>query len=203
MKLYYHPLSNNSRLSRAVAQRLGVSLDLELVDLAKGEQRSPEFLAVNPCGRVPVLVDEDFVLWETNAIAQYLCERKGSDLLPTDPRTRADVLRWQSWNLTHLNPAMRTVVGERLLKPMMGGTPDQKLIQLGLADFEREGKVLDDHLAKRRYLVADRLTLADYSVAATYSYAGPAELPVGPNVKAWLARMDELPEWRETAIKLG
>jgi DNA-binding transcriptional ArsR family regulator len=100
-------ISPNCRKVLAVANRTGTALEKVNVDLLKGEQRKPEFLAVNPMGRVPVLVDGDFRLWESNAIMQYLAGRAKSDLWPDDPRARADIARWQFWRRSTGYPPSR------------------------------------------------------------------------------------------------
>ena len=101
MKLYGFPHSPNTWKVRAVAAHLGLRLDFEFVDLTKGQSRTPAFLALNPTGRTPVLVDGDFKLWESNAIMQYLASRTTNSLWPDDARARADIMRWQSWQLAH------------------------------------------------------------------------------------------------------
>src|SRR5947207_14125122 len=101
MKLYGFPPSPNTWKVRAVARHLGLPLELQLVDLTKGQQRSPDYLALNPTGRTPTLVDGDFILWESNAIMQYIADRKSSTLWPDDARARADIARWDSWHLQH------------------------------------------------------------------------------------------------------
>lgn len=97
MKLYGFPPSPNTRKVQAVAAHIDVPLEFEFVDITKGKQRAPEFLAINPNGRTPVLVDGQFKLWESNAIMQYLAGTKKNSLWPDDPRTRADISRWQFW----------------------------------------------------------------------------------------------------------
>lgn len=205
MKLYYHPASNNSRLPLAVAKQLGLPLELQVVDLAKGEHRTGDFLGLNPNGKVPTLQDGDFVLWESNAIAQYLCEGQSTPFYPTDRRSRAELLRWQSWSLAHLLPATSKVAYQRLWRPLMGGTPDEAIITAGLTELERFGAVLDQHLATRRYLLGDTLTLADYAVGVAFTYAAAAQLPLEgfANIRAWLARLDEDEAWRATAFRMG
>src|SRR5262245_52532243 len=101
MKLYGFPPSPNTWKVLAAARHMGLPLELEIVDLTKGQQRTNEYLALNPCGRTPVLVDGDLRLWESNAILQYLGAKAGTPLWPEDARTRADIMRWQSWQLAH------------------------------------------------------------------------------------------------------
>lgn len=203
MKLYGFPPSPNTWKVRAVAAHLGLPLEFEWIDLSKGQQRSPEFLALNPTGRTPVLVDGDFTLWESAAIMQYLAGLKSNALWPDDARTRADIMRWQSWQLAHWSKeACEPLIFERLVKPLLKlGAPDAACVAAGIEAFNREARVLDDHLAKRPYLVGSALTLADFSVAAPLVYAKEADLPVAPyaNLRAWFDRVFGLPAWRETA----
>jgi glutathione S-transferase len=203
MKLYGFPPSPNTWKVRAVAAHLGVPLELEFVDLAQGKSRTPDYLALNPTGRTPVLVDGDFKLWESNAIMQYLASRKPNALWPDDARKRADIMRWQSWQLAHWgNEACEPLVRERLVKKFLNlGAPDEAVVAMGLEAFNREARVLDAHLAKQRYLVGNELTLADFSVAAPLFYSKEAELPVAPftRVQEWFGRVAALPAWRESA----
>jgi glutathione S-transferase len=85
MRLYHHPMSSNARRAVMTAVHLGTKLELVLVDLAKSEQRKPDFLALNPNGRVPVLDDDGFILTESHAIMQYLADgTPGQTVYPED-----------------------------------------------------------------------------------------------------------------------
>jgi glutathione S-transferase len=201
MKLYAFPPSPNSWKVRAVAAELGIPLELEFVDLTK--PRTAEYLEVNPTGRAPTLVDGDYVLWESNAIMQYLASRAANALWPNDARTRADIMRWQSWQLAHWGKeACEPLIFQRLVKKIVGmGPPDEALVAKGTEAFNREARVLDAHLSKQSYLVGNSVTLADFAVAAPLFYAKEAELPVAPyaRVQDWFGRVSALPAWRDTA----
>ncbi|MPZ56633.1 MAG: glutathione S-transferase family protein [Rhizobiales bacterium] len=203
MKLYGFPPSPNTWKVRAVIAHLGIPVDFELVDLAAGQQRTPEYLALNPTGRAPVLVDGDLVLWESNAIMQYLAGCNASPLWPDDARIRADIMRWQSWQLAHWGTeACGPLIFQRAVKRVLNiGAPDAAIVARATDCFNREASVLDAHLSKQTYLVGDRLTLADFSVAVPLFLAEPAELPLAPyqHVRDWFARVSALPAWRETA----
>jgi glutathione S-transferase len=95
MKLYTNLFSPNARKVHAVANELGIELDTHTVDLRAGEQRTPEYLALNPNGKVPTLVDGDTVLWESNAIICYLAGKGDTELWPKSAK-RYDILRWIS-----------------------------------------------------------------------------------------------------------
>lgn len=189
MKLYDFPFSPNCRKVRAVAYELGIPLDYVRIDLLQGESRIPAFLARNGNGKVPVLEDGDFILWESTAIMRYLAT--GTPLLPTQRRPAADVDRWLAWLLAHLAPAMQRVGFERIIKQARRlGPPDPAVIELATADFNAATAVLDAALADREY-VAGPLSVADFSLAGHYSLAPACELDLArfPNVRAWLARM--------------
>jgi glutathione S-transferase len=203
MKLYGFPYSPNTWKVRAVAAQIGVPLEFEFVDLPKGASHAPAYLALNPTGRAPVLVDGDFKLWESNAIMQYIASQKPHPLWPNDARARADIARWQSWQLAHWGgEGCDPVIIERLVKAFLNmGPPDAAIVAKALESFNREASVLDAHLSKQAYLVGKEPTLADFSVAAPLFYAKEAELPLAayPRIEDWFRRVSALPAWRDTA----
>jgi glutathione S-transferase len=203
MKLYGFPPSPNTWKVRAVAAHLALPLALEFVDLIKGGSHTSEYLALNPTGRTPTLVDGDLVLWESTAIMQFLASRSANQLWPDDIRVRADIMRWQSWELQHFGKeGCQPLIFERLVKRLLSlGPPDPAALAKGTDAFHREVRVLDAHLARHSHLVGSGWTLADFSVAAPLFYAKEAELPLEPyaRVREWFARLSALPAWRETA----
>ncbi len=203
MKLYHNPLSPNTRRVRLAAAVLGIELEEQVLDFARGEHKSPAYLALNPNGAVPTLVDGDFALSESRAIMQYLASKKPeSGLLPKDEAARADVTRWQFWDAAHFSPQLGSIAFERILKGMMGlGDPDEAKIKDALASFRRFAAVLELRLTGHDYLVGDALTLADLTVASSLMYARQSDVPVAefPHVAAWFARISELDGWRHTA----
>jgi glutathione S-transferase len=191
MKLYDFAFSPNCRKVRALAYELAIQLEFVTVDLPKGAQRTPEFLAINPNGRVPVLVDGDLVLWESTAILRYLAVKAKSALVLTSPRAQAEVDRWLSWQLAHLGPAMSKVAFERIVKKVTGqGAPDEAAIAAGSAEFAKLTAILDHGLAGREYL-AGTISIADFALAAHFSLAATAGLDISPfpHVNAWLSRV--------------
>jgi glutathione S-transferase len=189
MKIYDFPFSPNCRKVRAVVYELGLQAEFLPVSLFKAESRTPQFLTINPNGRVPVLVDGDFVLWESNAIVSYLAH--GTTLMPTQRRERAEVERWTDWQLAHLGPAIRTVAFERVVKPMTGrGQADAAAIDAAAADYATFSGVLDTSLGSKEY-VAGRLSVADFVLASVYSLAATVGLETAPfpRVNAWLGRV--------------
>jgi glutathione S-transferase len=206
MKLYYHPMSGNSRRALLVATHLDVPLERIVVDLTKAEQREAPHLERNPNGRVPVLEDDGFLLWESRAIMQYLADKTpGQTLFPTDIRDRADVVRWLYWCAVHMAPANTVLVFENFVKSVTGrGPADPAEVARGEALVAQYASILDEHLAGKTWVAQDRLTLADFSIASSFALAGPARLPIASyaNVNAWLGRVQELDAWKRTAPPL-
>ncbi len=101
MKLYYFE-TPNTRKPCAVAKYLGSPVEFVLLDPAKQEHKTPEFLAINPNGKVPALKDGEAKLWESSAIMCYLADKAGSDLWPKDER-QIDIIRWFSWDTAHFS----------------------------------------------------------------------------------------------------
>ncbi len=204
MKLYGFPFSPNTWKVRATAHQLRIPLELEIVDLRKREQREPAYLALNPTGRTPTLVDGDLTLWESSAIMQYLGDKKKSPLWPDDARTRADIMRWQSWHLQHWSRGTGTFLFENGVKPALKlGEPDAKALEQATELFHQDAGFLDKHLASHPYLVGDTVTLADFTVVAPLAHAEMAKIPLEKhgNVKKWANKLLATPAWTETAPK--
>ena len=202
MKLYMNPLSPNVRRVRLTAAVLGLELDEKWLDFTRGEHKSPEYLALNPNGAVPTLVDGDFVLSESRAIMQHLgAKKRDSDLLPRDERARADVTRWQFWDAAHFSPPLGTLTFEKLIKPLIGaGEPDQRKVDEAMVSFRRFGAVLEQHLGGKQYLVGESLTIADLTLASSLMYAKQTDAPLGelPAVNSWFSRISNLEAWQQT-----
>jgi glutathione S-transferase len=203
MKLYMNPMSPNVRRVRLTAAVLGLQVEEKTLDFTKGEHKNPEYLALNPNGAVPTLVDGDFVLTESRAIMQYLASKKpDSGLLPRDEDARADVIRWQFWDSSHFSPHVGTLAFERIFKPMMGmGEPDTRKMEESVANFRRFAAVLNKRLDGKQYVVGSALTLADLTLASSLMYAKQAEVPLSefPNIQSWFSRMTDMDAWKKTS----
>ncbi len=209
MKYYFNPLSPNCRKVTATIQHLGLQdrVEMQEVNPFLGQTRTPEYLAINPNGKIPALSDGDFNLWEGNAIVAYLAEQaNNTDFWPTG-RARIDALRWMMWESGHFNPLISTFLFENILKGMMGaGDPDATKLEQAKRDLDRYGKVLDDQLAGKSFILGTaHPTAADFSVCAVLGYAKPAQVPLDAfaNIRSWMSRMDEVPAWQATAHRMG
>ena len=185
MKLYTNLFSPNARKVHAVAHELGIDLETQTVDLRAGEQRTPEYLALNPNGKVPTLVDGDTVLWESNAIMCYLAGKGDTDLWPKSAK-RYDILRWMFWESNHLTNALNRLFFQKFFNR---DNPDQQIIERATKDFHKYATVLDGNMADKKYVTGDTLTLADFSIGVCFGYAVPLELPLDDldNINTWWA----------------
>jgi glutathione S-transferase len=192
MKLYQIPLSPNCQKVVALAHEVGLTLELAAVDVFKGEARTPAMLAKNPNGKLPILEDGDFVLWESTAMLAYIAAKKGrEDLAPTTPRERAEVDRWTSWQNAHFGPAIRKVAFERIVKKLAGlGAPDEAMVKAGMEEFATTARVLEQSLGTKEY-VCGRLSIADFALApyAALTASCGLDFEPYPRASAWLQRM--------------
>jgi glutathione S-transferase len=203
MRLYYHPLSSNSRRVVMTAFHLKANIELVVVDLLRGEHKAAEYLQLNPNGKVPLLEDGEFHLWESHAIMQYLADESTEQTLyPPDIRARADVNRWLFWSAYHFTPAVGFISRERVTKRMVGGygDPDLVEIQRGEALLSAAAQVLDDHLVGKQWVTQDRLTLADLAIASPLMHTAAAQLPVAgyENIRMWFERVRSLDAWKNS-----
>jgi glutathione S-transferase len=206
MKLYNADLSPNALRVRAVSFELGINLEIINVDLRSGENKAPEYLALNPNGKVPVLVDGDFVLWESRAIMSYLASlRPENALYPDDAKKRAIVDQWSYWQAIHLGPAIQRVSFERVMKPKFGiGEPDEAAIQTHLKEIGQFLPVLDANLADKDWVCGD-LSIAEFSMGSTFMYRRGAGilLDATPHVAKWIGRLEARPSWQKAVAQLS
>src|SRR5713226_1387520 len=198
MRLYLFPPS--ARVLGIVALKNFIGLDCELnpIDLGRGDQLTPEYLALNPNRKSPTLKDGEFVLWESNAILFYMAaKRPESGLWPSDLRGQADVVRWLAWQSAHWDAESCGMVAfEKASKSVLGlGPADPAFIARGEQNFARFAAVLDESLRERMWLIGDALTIADFSVAGLVPSAARMALPVMdfPEIARWYAAIAALP----------
>jgi glutathione S-transferase len=205
MKLYTH-WSFNPQKIRFALRELGVGAQEVTVDLLQGEQKTPAFTAINPTQKVPVLDDDGFVLWESNAILAYLGEREGR-LWPADRRSRGDALRWMFfeskyladavgplWFFQHAAPSRGIAVGTML----PDGTPLDDRVARSQRDLISPLAVANDHLASRTWVLGESFSLADCSMGTTLAAlaASAFDLAPYPRVLEYVRRVRERDAWR-------
>ncbi len=199
LKIHAFPASPRGFKVVSVAAHLDVPHEFVFCDLTKGVQKSPEFTALNPNQRMPVLEGDGWSLWESNAIAQYLATLKPG-LLPMDEKARADVTRWMFWESSDWDPACATLIFERFVKGFFGGGPaDPVEVEKGLTKFNRAAKVLNAHLKGRKFVTGDQISVADFSLGAPLIMAVPAQFPLEDyaEIRRWYAQLTALPAWQK------
>lgn len=198
MKLYHFASPNPQKVTFAIKE-LGLDCELVPVDLAKGEQRQPAFLAVNPAGRVPVLVDDDGLrLGESHAILAYLGDKTGR-LWPASAAGRAQALQWLFFLSQHIMPAAGGVAA-RIRAKLFGSPVDEAAVGRAEQALTAALPVVEGHLANHRWMLGDAFGLVDCAYCPILNVIeksdfGFAEFPcTGAYLEACRAR----PAWRET-----
>ena len=205
MKLHITPPSPRAIKVVALKNYLELPCEIHVLDFSKGDHTTPEYAALNPNKLMPVLEDEGFVLWESNAILQYLAaKRPERGLWPSEHRRQADVLRWMSWEGAHWAPnGCSILIREHLLKQIFGGgDPDPAEIERGRNEFHRFGGVLDGCLKGHTWLTGNDLTIADYSVGAWMTLSQIAQYPVAKytEINRWYSSLSSQPGWKEAIV---
>ena len=204
LQLFHHPISGSSRRVAVTVNLLGLPVEHHLVDLRVPEQRLA-LADINLNRKIPVLIEGDFILWESHAIMQYLCSKvPGQTLYPQAPRARAEVDRWLFWLSAHLLPVIGGIQWERLWKKYAG---NEELDPAQVARLEGQlhvaATVLETWLTKHAWVAGEQMTLADLSLASALMYAKQASLPFEPypHIRAVVERVFGLPEWQATEGK--
>ncbi|MDX5392652.1 MAG: glutathione S-transferase family protein [Caulobacteraceae bacterium] len=187
LQIFGDSISGNCLKVKWVADRLGLDYRWTEVDIMKGESRTPEFLARNPAGQVPLVVLADGrPLAQSNAIILHLAE--GSDLIPSDAYERARMLEWMFWEQYSHEPYVAVARFQVKYEGRDPASLDAKLVSRGVAALAR----LEVGLEGRDYLASDRLSLADVALVAYTRLAGEGgfDLAPYPNLRAWIQRVE-------------
>ncbi len=168
------------------AQELALDFERSEAGGAFGVVTTPGYLRMNPNARVPVIKDDDFILWESNVIVRYLCAKHSPGrLYPVELRQRFDAERWMEWQQTTLNPASRTGFWQLVRTP-----PEQRDAQRiaeSNAAVEPLMATLDDHLARQAFITGDHFTMADIPLGceAHRWFSLPQQRVVRPHISRW------------------
>jgi glutathione S-transferase len=178
---------------RFTANALGFPHEYIKVNLREGEHRKPEFLKLNPVGKIPVIDDDGFVLFESNAIIKYLADKNNSPLYPKGLKERATIDKWIEFSSHHVGLATSKVVYNRFFAPRIGTPVDETSLKEGLAWIERFYPVIDQQIGANQYLVFNQFSLADVNLLAILD---PAEIA---NID--LSKFHNITRWRENLKK--
>ena len=189
--LYTAPTANGWKASIAL-EELGIDYDVEYLYFNKNEQKTPEFLKLNPNGRIPVIVDhdnDDFVLAESGAILLYLAERSGK-LWPTDPRLRHQAMQWLMFQMSAIGPMLgQAMFFQRIAAPK--GIVDEYAIERYVTESKRLLGVLNEALRDQEYLCGaySMVDIATFPWARAYRWAN-VDVSDLTHLTAWLARVE-------------
>jgi glutathione S-transferase len=207
LKIYATPLSANGRKVLAVSRHLELNPEIHEVNVYRGEGRDPQYLAINPSGKIPTLVDGEFVLTESNAILLYLAEAYGANRLwSSDSKQRGRIAQWLFWESAHWQPTLIAflsgLVGHRLLPeriPRPQHAPDWSS-----AAVQPVLNTLEAGLSANAFLAGAQATIADIAVAGMTTYFRVADFPFErfPKIADWYARIESLESWRGTESPL-
>jgi glutathione S-transferase len=198
MKLYNSNYSPNAKRIRIAANELGSKLEIEELDFAKGENRQPGYVAMNPMGKIPTFEDDGYVLWESPAILHYLANKHGK-LVPRDLKQSTEMYRWMFWNASHYEGALFALVFENVIKPqMMKQEADPKRVESSKKDFERFAPVFNAHLEGKQFVCGNDFTIADIAIGCTSELAPMVgiDLKQYTHINAWLTRLQARPSWK-------
>jgi len=191
--LYDFPMSPRARKARIVLAEKGLQYEKVTVDITKGEQKKPEFLAINPYGKVPALQDDGTRVYESTIIMEYLNDKyPNPPLLPADPGQRARARVLMHYGDTPYDGALGAIVGQVFFKPK--GQADQEVIAKTKQDLNACFERLERELGNGDYLLGSSFTLADICFVTWAPLFGSLQVEI-PNhcsrVQAWFKRMQE------------
>lgn len=193
IKLYDFPMSPRARKVRIVLAEKGLQYEKVAVDITKGEQKKPEYLAINPYGKVPALQDDGINVYESTIIMEYLNDKyPNQPLLPADPGQRARARVLIHYGDNPYDGALGAIVGQIFFKPK--GQADQEVITKAKQDLNACFEHLERELGSQDYLLGSQFTLADICFVTWAPLFGPLQVEI-PNhcsrVQAWFKRMQE------------
>jgi glutathione S-transferase len=189
LKFYYAPMSTAS-ITALVLEELGVDCEIIKLDIARGDTKNPEFLKVNPNGRVPVLIHDDAVVWESAAITMYLGEMFGVDkkLYPPPGPKRAEAMKWIVWTNVTLGEAVNRYT-RNVLSTMPAEQRNAKAVESAKTEVANCLRILDQSLLNKQYLVGE-YTLADTHLIAMLDYLRHLKIDFTPyaRINSWSQR---------------
>jgi glutathione S-transferase len=178
-----------------VAEELGIPYEHKPIEIGDAGARTPEFLALNPNGRLPVIIDGNFVLPESLAITLYLAKKHSfGNLYPDSLKDEARVWQWSFWAIAEVDRGVNIWSLHAVRLPP--GERNTALREEALKVIAAPFKVLDAAVAQQPYLLGADFTIADLNVAAVISRAADMDLSAWPHLNAWLARCLDRPAAR-------
>lgn len=191
LKVYGLALSSPTNKVRFTANYLNIPFEFHHVNLAAGEQRTPEFLAVNPLGRIPCIDDNGFRLAESNAIIRYLADKHQSALYPKELQQRALVDQWMDFAVQHVAIPLSKIMYNMYFYKLMNAAKDERSLQDGHKFLELNLPVIEKQLSQSAYLASAEITLADIVLLASLdmSEAAKVDFSIYPHIAQWRKKL--------------
>ncbi|RAW95146.1 MULTISPECIES: glutathione S-transferase family protein [unclassified Photorhabdus] len=194
---------NSSNVKKVLwcLKELGVPYNQVDIGGKFGKLDDPQYLKMNPNGKIPCLQEGDFILWESNSIVRYLAAKFGKDILyPQDLQEKANADKWMDWVGSHLFPYIRQLMIGFIRTPE--AERDQKQIEQTLAEIEKLMKMVENTLAEQKYLSGDKFGMADIALGPMiYPWLNiPIKRPSLPNIERWYQLMAERPAFKEIVM---
>lgn len=202
IKVYGVPASRTFR-TLWMLEELGLSYENIPTHFATGDTKRPEFLALNPNGHIPVLVDGDLTLWESMAINLYLAKRYDKGLQPKTIEDEAHSLKWTFWVMTEIEDLLISVLMHRVMLP--ADQRDAKAADAAVEKLAKPFAVLDAELAEKKYLLGDTYTVADVNVASVLSTTSMLKMGFDayPNIQRWMGVCTSRPACKKARSLMG
>ena len=187
LKIYGSDLSSPSNKVRLTANALGLKYEYIRVNLREGEHKKPEFLKLNPVGKIPAIDDDGFTLFESGAIVRYLADKNNSALYPRNLKERAVVDAWFEFIGHHVNLAMSKVVFNRLFAPRMKTPVDEQSLKDGLTWLDRFLPIVDNQIGSNPFVMGKTMTIADINLLSVLDPAEVANIDISKyqNIVRW------------------
>lgn len=187
LKIYGADLSAPVIKVKLVANLLNLEYEYNVISVRDGEHQKEEYLKMHPAGKVPVIDDGGFVLFESDAISRYLARKNNSPLYPNDLKEQAVVDQWMDFTTIHVGGAMGRVLFNKMFAPIINVPVDEQSLQDGQKFLNRFLPVIDAQLGKSQNLAQDAMTIADTTLLATLDPVEVAEIDISKykNIITW------------------
>jgi glutathione S-transferase len=200
LTLYSNPLTANGIKMSLLFNGVNVVPNIIEIQLHRGEQKSPQFLQLNPDGKIPVLVDDELILTESNAIMQYVANKFQSPLWPQNPEQQRQTLKWLFWQASKWSEATSLFAYRRVFLPHWGVVGREKIAPELLQRFHTVMSQFDRVLKGCRTIVGETITIADLGLASSLIFSDEAQIPLEnyPHIQNWLNHLGETSWWLQT-----
>ncbi|MCB0351142.1 MAG: glutathione S-transferase family protein [Bdellovibrionales bacterium] len=196
IEIYGSPRSSAGRCYWML-EELGVAYKSMPLDMRAKEHKSPEFLKLNPNGKVPCLKEDDFVIWESMAINSYLADKHQSPLMGESAEERGLIAQWSYWSQLELQKPLIDIFIQKVFVPEE--RRDMAVIEKAQKAAPQLFLILDQALANNKYIAGDRFTVADINVASVVAIADEVKMDISnyKNIQAWLSSCKDRPAYQK------